>query len=177
MNEFATLLEPGTVRLERMLPASIDTVWLYLTDSEKRGTWLGRGEMELHLGGKVEHLFDHATLSATPEDVPEKYKKYDCTTELLGTITAIDPPRLLAYTWNEGEAPDSEVMFELEPKGDMTLLTITHRKLPNRETIIGVSAGWHVHVGIMIQVLEGKNPPPFWGAFMPMEAEYEKRLP
>lgn len=175
MDDYATLLEAGTVRLERLLPASIDTVWDYLTDSEKRGTWLARGEMELRVGGKVQHLFDHATLSPIAEDVPEKYQHYCGTTELLGSIIAIDPPRLLAYTWNEGEAPDSEVTFELEPKGDMTRLVITHRKLPDLETTVGVSGGWHAHVGIMIQVLEGKTPEPFWTTYIPLEAAYTER--
>jgi len=176
MDDFGMLVEPGTVKLERLLPASIDTVWEYLTDSEKRGTWLARGEMDQRVGGKVEHIFNHATLSPIAEDVPEKYQAYCGTTELFGTITKIDAPRLLAYTWAEGDAPDSEVTFELEPRGDMTALTITHRKLPDRDTTIGVATGWHAHVGIMIQVLEAKTPQPFWTSFVPLEAEYEKRI-
>lgn len=179
MTDFATLLEPGTVRLERLLPASIERVWEYLTVSEKRGSWLATGKMDLRVGGVVEHVFDHQTLSPHPEtiEIPEKYQKHTGVTEMIGHITAIEPPRLLAYTWAEGEAPDSEVTFELAPQGDMTRLTITHRKLPDRETIIGVSGGWHGHVDIMIAVLSGETPQPFWGIFLPLEAEYDRRLP
>jgi uncharacterized protein YndB with AHSA1/START domain len=176
MDDFGTLITAGTVRLERMLPASIETVWAYLTDSDKRGTWLARGEMDLRLGGKVEHVFDHATLSPTPEEVPERYKQHCGTTVLLGTITRIDPPRLLAYTWAEGEAPDSEVTFELTAKGDMTELVITHRRLPDRDTITGVASGWHAHVAIMITVLEGQAPAPFWSIYAPLHEAYEDRL-
>lgn len=176
MDDFGVLLEPGTVKLERLLPASINTVWEYLTDSDKRGTWLARGEMDLRMGGEVEHVFNHATLSPIAEEVPEQYQQHCGTTRLIGHITAIDPPYLLAYTWAEGEAPDSEVTFELESKGDLTQLTITHRKLPDRGTTIGVASGWHAHVGIMIQVLEEKTPQPFWTSFGPLEAEYEKRI-
>lgn len=176
MQPYGLETEPGTVRLERMLPASAERVWAYLTESDKRGTWLATGEMELRVGGKVEHLFDHATLSPTPETVPEKYAEYCGETEILGTITAIEPGRLLAYTWDEGENPDSEVTFELTSEGDVTRLVITHRKLHDREQRTGVAAGWHVHIGIMIEVLEGNTPAPFWQTFMPMEAEYEKRL-
>ncbi|SDD82857.1 SRPBCC family protein [Kordiimonas lacus] len=179
MTEFATLLEPGTARLERMLPASIEQVWGYLTESEKRGKWLATGDMDLRVGGVVEHVFDHRTLSPHPEtiEIPDKYKKHCGITKMIGHITAIEPPRLLAYTWAEGEAPDSEVTFELTAMGDMTKLVITHRKLPDRETTIGVCGGWHGHVDIMIAVLKGETPKPFWSIFLPLEAEYEKRLP
>jgi len=176
VDDYAIETEPGTVRLERMLPASVETVWAFLTDSEKRGTWLAVGEMELKVGGKVQHVFDHSKLSPTPETVPEKYAHYGCETELLGTITAITPMRLLAYTWDEGDAPDSEVTFELEPQGDLTRLTVTHRKLFNPDTMRGVAAGWHVHVGIMIDVLSGETPAPFWQTYMPMEDTYKERL-
>ena len=37
------LLEPMTVRIERMLPGPIERVWSYLTDSEMRGRWLATG--------------------------------------------------------------------------------------------------------------------------------------
>ncbi len=176
MTEFATLLEPGTARLERMLPASIETVWAYLTESEKRGTWLAAGEMDLRIGGTVEHVFDHKTLSPFPEEVPERYQQYCGNTKLVGTITALSAPTLLAYTWDEGEAPDSEVTFELTPMGDMTKLVITHRRLPDDETLHGVAAGWHAHVSVMITVLEGGTPQPYWSIYAPLHAEYEKRL-
>ncbi len=78
--------------------------------------------MELRVGGKVAHFFNHAAQSPIAEEVPEKYQDHCGTSELLGRITAIDPPRLLAYSWNEGEASVSEVTFELEAKGDVTQL-------------------------------------------------------
>lgn len=176
MDDFGQLLVPGTVKLERLLPASVETVWAYLTESDKRGTWLARGEMDLRVGGKVSLVFDHETLSPIPEDVPEKYQQHCGTTELLGTITELDPPRLLSYTWPETEAEASEVTFELQAKGDMTALTITHCRLPNRDTTVGVASGWHAHLAIMISVLEGKTPAPFWGVYDPLQAQYEERL-
>ncbi len=177
MDDFAKYIGPGEVKLERLLPAPMERVWAFLTESDKRGTWLARGKMDLRVGGEVEHIFDHATLSPTPETVPKKYEKYCGESRMLGHITAIDPPRLLAYSWAEGEAPDSEVTFELEAAGDQTRLIVTHRKLPDRQTMVGVSGGWHAHIGIMIHVLKGKSPPPFWATYMPLEDEYEKRLP
>ena len=47
---------------------------------------------------------------------------------------AIDPPKRLVFTW-EGSG---DVSFELEPKGDEVLLTVIHRRLPDRATLLGV---------------------------------------
>ena len=38
-----TSTEPGTVRLERLLPGPIERVWAYLTESAKRATWFAAG--------------------------------------------------------------------------------------------------------------------------------------
>ena len=32
----ATLIEPGTVKMERLLPGPVERVWAYLTESKKR---------------------------------------------------------------------------------------------------------------------------------------------
>ena len=66
-----------------------------------------------------------------------------------GVITAFEPPRLLAYSWNEGGAsadPESTVTFELIPFGENeTNLILTHIRI-RREELSGIAAGWHVHV-------------------------------
>ena len=47
MNDHGTVLDPATIRFQRLLPADIETVWAYLTESDKRGQWLASGDMEL----------------------------------------------------------------------------------------------------------------------------------
>lgn len=37
MSEYGVVTEPGTVRIQRVLPGPIERVWAYLTESEKRG--------------------------------------------------------------------------------------------------------------------------------------------
>jgi uncharacterized protein YndB with AHSA1/START domain len=50
---YAEAVEPGTVRLERLLPGPIDRVWAYLTESDKRGTVVGsRGNGNLASEGR-----------------------------------------------------------------------------------------------------------------------------
>ena len=171
MNEYGVVTHPDTVRLERLLPGPIERVWGYLTDSRKRGQWLATGPMDLRVGGAVELLFHHADLSAekTP---PAKYKDKACGATMRGTVTACEPPRLLAYTFGDS----GEVTFELTPKGKDVLLVLTHRRLADRRTMVSVSTGWHSHLGVLADVLNGDEPRPFWTTVSQMEAEYEKRI-
>lgn len=171
MNEYGVVTHPDTVRLERLLPGPIERVWDYLTDSKKRGKWLATGKMDLRVGGKVELTWHHADLSAE-KIAPEKFRKYDGHV-MMGQITACDPPHLLSYTFGDS----GEVAFELTPKGKDVLLVLTHRRLADRKTMVGVSTGWHSHLGILIDVLNGDEPRPFWTTITKMEAEYEKRIP
>jgi len=173
-SEYGVVVQPGTLRLERILPGPIERVWAYLTESEKRGKWLASGQMELHAGGRVELNWRHADLSAekTP---PDNCDKSECAGTMQGRITRCDPPRLLSYTWGD-EADASEVTFELSPRAGDVLLVITHRRLGDRKRIVGVASGWHTHVGILIDHLHLREPRPFWTTISRLEEEYEKRI-
>lgn len=174
---FGTLVAPGTLRLQRSLPGPIERVWHYLTDSEARGRWLARGPMDLRVGGEVRLEFRHDDLSDEHAPTPERYRTDDGCHRQQGRITACEPPRLLAHTWGEADGSESEVRFDLEPQGDRVLLTITHSRLGDRDALLSVSAGWHVHVGILLDHLEGRAPGNFWTAHEALEAEYARRLP
>jgi uncharacterized protein YndB with AHSA1/START domain len=175
MNDM-THLKPGTspeqatVRLERMLPGPIERVWAYLTDSEKRKTWLAGGVFDLRVGGTADLHFDHSNI--TSEKAPEEHKgAHDCS----GTITRIDPPRLLAYTFGAA-GPESEVTFELETRGKGVLLVISHRRIKDRKTMVNVAGGWDAHVGILEDRLNGDAPRPFWSNHARLKKEYEALL-
>lgn len=174
-DDYGRLTAPGTLVLERLLPGPIERVWAYLTESEKRQRWIAAGEMDLRVGGTVELIFNHSVLSPG-EAAPEKYKDHAGEIRTNGEITAVEAPRLLAFSWNEENAEPSEVTFELEEVGNKVKLTLTHRKLFGEEMIAGVAAGWHAHVAIMIDELEGRPRRPFWATHMPLEDEYRTRL-
>lgn len=167
---------PDTVRIERMLPGPVERVWSYLTESEKRGRWLASGEMDLRVGGRVEHIFRNSDLTENDDPPPPKYAQYAGESRFHGTITACDPPRLLAYTWG-GEDDESEVSFELAPVGDRVRLVVTHRRLATRDDMVGVAGGWHAHLDILADRLEGRTPAGFWATHTRLEAEYEKLIP
>ena len=167
-----TITEAGSIVFERLLPGPIERVWDYLTDPEKRALWLASGPMELRKGGKVELHFRNSDLSPTHETPPAKYKDAACAS-MKGEVTACEKPRLLSYLWG-GEG--SEVTFELMPSGDKVRLTLTHRRLPNRDFTISVAGGWHTHLGILADQLAGVPPRPFWSTHARLEQEYEGRI-
>ena len=172
MNATATLVEPGTVKMERLLPGPVERVWAYLTESEKRATWLAAGEFDLRLGGTIRLEFDNCNLSSD-KVAPPKYKGCE-TGKFDGKITRLEPMRVLAYTWmwNGG---DTEVTYELTPRGKDVLLTIVHRRLAPRDLVLSVMSGWDVHTGILADVLNGIEPRPFWKTHSKLESEYAAR--
>jgi uncharacterized protein YndB with AHSA1/START domain len=116
---------------------------------------------------------DNDSLSSDKE-TPERFKGSKGK-QITGAITRIDPPRLLVWEWKMDPEP-SEVTFELTPQGNDVLFVVTHRRLPNRDTLLGVSAGWHTHIGILIDILNDREPRPFWKTFTALLTEYGKRI-
>jgi len=175
VTDFGTLLESGVVRFERLLPGPIERVWAYLTEPEKRARWLAGGEMQLHVGGRVELRFRHGDLSPIAAPTPERFAAGD--EKVPGTVTACAPPRRLAFTWAEGGGRWSEVTFELKAVGDGVRLSVTHRRLgDDRALWANVAGGWHTHLAILEDRLLGRVPQPFFVSFEPIEAAYLERF-
>jgi uncharacterized protein YndB with AHSA1/START domain len=175
MNDYGVVIDTATVRMERTLSAPVDQVWEYLTDPDKRSTWLASGPMELRIGGKVTLEFNFKRL--TNELTPERFRPYETGHVQSGHITQCEPPHLLCFTWNEKNEQASEVRFELKSQGKKTLLTLTHSKLPNRKEMVNVSGGWHTHLAILEDRLNEQEPRLFWNTFLQMEKEYQTRIP
>ena len=174
---YAVVTGPATIRIERMLPGPIERVWSYLTDSNKRATWLAAGEMDLRVGGRVEHIFHNNDITANDDPPPAKYASQAEEARMSGRIIAVDPPRLLSYTWAEDSGEDSEVRFELTPVDDKVRLLVIHSRLGTRNEMVGVSGGWHAHLDVLAARLRDRTPPGFWRSFNRLEAEYEERIP
>ena len=174
MTGYPTILSPSEIRFERLLPGPIEKVWAHLTESGKRGEWLASGPMDLRVGGKVALRFKHSELSPNQAPPPEKYRKMDEEGHHAEeTITELDPPWRLAFTWGG----TSEVVFELTPKGEKVRLTLSHRKLPNEGERNGAAAGWHCHLTVLVEKLEGRTPPAFGDIFRKIDADYVNGIP
>jgi uncharacterized protein YndB with AHSA1/START domain len=169
MNEQATFTSETSLRIERLLPGPIERAWEYLTQSDKRALWFAAGEWDLRVGGKADLVFDHANLSAE-KDTPEPYRKY-MNVKMTGEILRIEPPRLVAFRWDD-EDGGTEVTFELTRKGSDVLLAITHSRAKDRAALGNYASGWHAHIDILEDRLRGREPRGFWSNHARLEREY-----
>lgn len=168
--DYGVLTAPLTLKIQRTLPGPIDRIWDYLTKGELRRQWLAAGDMELKVGATFTFTWRNAELTDPPETPPPGHSaehSMEC------KITELDPPRKLAITWGRSEG----VTFTLEPKGKEVLLTVLHRRLPDRETMLMVSAGWHAHLDVLVERASGRKPGPFWSKWSRLKKEYDTRLP
>lgn len=91
--------------------APVFKVFAALTEPDQLATWWGRDAVvEADEGGRYETTLDIGRIE--------------------GTITAIDGPQILAFTWPfelEGVSVTSSVHYELSPRGPQTAVHIAHR--------------------------------------------------
>ncbi len=176
MSELGEIVDAQTIRFERLLPGPIERVWSYLVEADKRAQWLCSGETELRVGGKVELHFNNETLSDDPNDVPpEKYQQYTGEWRYEGEVTRCEPPRLIAHTWAD-DGHHSEVCYELSEAGDRVRLVITHSRIKDAKMMAGACGGWHTHMDILSDVLEGRPARAFWLSHETLESKYEDLL-
>jgi uncharacterized protein YndB with AHSA1/START domain len=170
LDAYGVLTEPATLKIQRLLPGPVERIWNYLVQSDLRRQWLASGEMEMKLGAPVELVWHNDQLTTPAGHRPEGFGPEH---RMQSSVTEIDPPRRLSISWGS----TGGVTFELEPRGSQVLLTLVHRRLPDRSTMLNVSAGWHAHLDILAARVSGREPAPFWDTWSRLKQEYDRRLP
>ena len=163
---YGEVLGPDALRIRRLMPADMQTVWDYITQPHKSVLWLTAINTEFRQDGPYDVTFDNSRL--TNEPAPEGF---ECSHNAGGEVLIFDPPKRFSYTWVMGENA-TKVLFELEPQGENTLLTLTHTELSG-SALLNVAPGWHTHIGLLISLLQGKKPQPFWGTFLALKSKYQ----
>jgi uncharacterized protein YndB with AHSA1/START domain len=172
--DYGVVSAPRTVLIQRLLPGPIERIWSYLTEGELRRQWLAAGDMPLRLGASFELVWRNDELTDPPGQRPEGSGEEH---RMQSRITELDPPRRLAFTWDEG---GGEVTFELEPEGDHVLLTVVHRGISDRANMLMIGAGWHLHLDILVRRASGGTAQAretFWDGWTRLRAEYDRRIP
>ena len=132
---YGVLTEPATLTLKRRLPGPIERVWAYLTDSELRSRWLASGVMEMKANAPFELVWRNNDLTDPPGKAPDWFTGEH---RMQGHIVDAEPPHRLVFTW----AGSGNVSIELAAQGEAVLLTLTHHRLPDRDTMRGISICW-----------------------------------
>lgn len=161
------------LRFERLLDAPIATVWRWLIEPDLRARWFMGGPTDARVGGALGLTMAHDNLSDGDAPAPERYRPY------LGkswseTITAIDPPHLLAFEWDGGSA--GTVTIELSEEGDRTRLVLTHAGLRGRDDSVNFGGGWHAHLAVLERRLRGERVENFWTLHADAEARAKAAL-
>lgn len=89
---YGTLIEPATLKIERLLPGPIERVWDYLTNGELRRKWLASGAMALEVGAQFELVWRNNELTDPPGKRPDGFGDEH---RALCRILELDPPRKL----------------------------------------------------------------------------------
>lgn len=169
IDAYGTVTEPATLTIRRILPGPVERVWSYLVESEKRRRWLAAGDMVLKEGAPFTLIWRNDELTEPPGAKPEGFGTEH---SMESEIVAIEPPHRLAFTWGRSGG----VEISLVPQGRDVLLTLVHRRLPDRDTLLLVGPGWHAHLDILVALVSGRTPAPFWDEWVHLRAQYAERL-
>ncbi len=132
------------LRFERRLAHSIDRGWRSITDPDQLRCWFPAAvDMDLAVGAKLR--FELTAEAQRRRDIADE----DMTS--CGEVVAVDPPRLLEYTWS-GEILRSE----LEPTADGCRLRLTN-VFDDRAMAADDGAGWHVALEALGMALDGRE--------------------
>ncbi len=123
-------------RLERIIEDEPQRVWAALTRPEALVQWLAPGSIDLRVGGAARLNFA------------------DSGTVIDSTVTALEPPRLIEYSWSAPGEPERPVRWEIAPAGDNTQLTLT-LTMPASEDAGRSCAGWAAHLEMLAAALAG----------------------
>ncbi|MBR0681448.1 SRPBCC family protein [Roseomonas eburnea] len=169
LDTYGVLTEPATLTIQRHLPGPIERIWAYLTDGELRRRWLAAGTMEMTVGSSFELVWRNDELTDPPGRRPEGFAAEH---RMQGRITELDPPRRLSITWGS----TGGVTFDLAPAGSRVLLTVTHHRVTDPAILLRVSAGWHMHLDILVARASGQEPAPFWDGWNRLHQDYARRM-
>lgn len=127
-----------TLRLQRTFPQDREAVWHAITDPDSVARWAPfRPSRALTSTGPV---------TLTPVD--------DSGDEPIDSeIRAVTAPESVTFLWGE-----EQLRFSTFEEDDGTLLTLAHT-MDDHNIAAGIAAGWHLCLGALELLLEGKEVP------------------
>lgn len=174
--ELGHAVSADTFRLERTLKAPIEKVWSFFVDADKRSRWFTAGSDITAAGQSFVFNFGHHRI--TDEKPPARWAAMECGEfDMQGRVLAFEPQRLLVITWGDGDEHVSEVRFEFTPRGDETLLTLTHTKIDTIGNLRDFAGGWTAHLETLAKVLAAPGKAnTFWVDVVKAHEAYEQRI-
>jgi uncharacterized protein YndB with AHSA1/START domain len=165
-------IAPDTIRLERLLDASPETVWRYLTEANLRERWF-MGGTDARAGGEFDLLVDHDKLSEDDVPYPDSFECFKGRV-FHERVIRFDPPRLLETSFQSGKG--GTVTYELFPEGDRTRLVLTHSGITSPTGFQDFGGGWASHLAVLEAKLAGRSVRDFWALHARSREEVARAL-
>lgn len=127
------------LRFERRLNHPIEKVWAALTEPELLADWLAQADLELVEGGSIELRWQNTD-------------EHGNSAVARGTITRLEPPRLLEYDTDF----HGLLRWELRDDGHGCVLTFTNVTPAPEDWLPIVLAGWHIHLDHLTDALAAR---------------------
>jgi uncharacterized protein YndB with AHSA1/START domain len=139
------------------LESPVEKVWAALTEPARFADWLAPGEIDPRPGGVVRLNF------------PDSGIVID------STVSAIEPMRVLEYSWSRPGEPDRPIRFELQAAGAGTGLAVS-LGVPAEEDAARTAAGWAAHLEMLAAALAGAPIKFPFEVFKAAREDYRARL-
>ena len=133
---FAAKGDAIEARLTRNLDNTPLEVWAALTQPERMVDWLAPGAIELRAGGAAKLNFEDSGIVID------------------STVSAIEPPCVLEYSWSGPGEPLRPLRWVIEPSADGAVLTLTLLS-PAGEDAGRAAAGFAAHLDMLAAALAG----------------------
>ena len=121
LEPWGKLIEPTTLKIQRLLPGPLERVWAHLVESDLRRRWLAAGDVEMRVGSTFELVWRNDELTDPPGHRPDGFGEEE---RMGGRIIELDAPHRLVFTWGE----EGSVCFELEAQENEVVLTAIHHR-------------------------------------------------
>ncbi len=150
MKDASVPTKDEAIKMEIEIAAAPERVFRALTDPRQLMAWFGGSkhwEIDLRVGGRwVANGFDESCGDW----------------EMKGKIVEMDPPRVLAYTWNTDVQHDrglqTEVRYELVRTDKGTRLYLTHKGFAgNLEAFASYRGGWPIELDLLRSYAERQS--------------------
>ena len=135
----------ASVVVEREVHAGIDTVFAALTSADAMARWfsptgVAAVDADVSVGGSF-----HIVMLGEGVRI-----------EHTGKFLAVDPPHRISFTWESpytGSTP-GVVTITLTPRGELTVVRLTHEGLPDAAAVESHRSGWPAILGQLAQLVE-----------------------
>jgi uncharacterized protein YndB with AHSA1/START domain len=146
------------IRIERLFSCAPGQIWEKLTKPARLAEWLAPGRIEQRLGGAAKLDFADSGIVID------------------STVTAIQIPFVLEYSWSSPGQPQRPLRFEskIVPGGTRLGLTVS---IPASEDAPRTAAGFEAHLEMLAAALEGVPVKFPFGLFKELRSAYQTQVP